>query len=71
MAYATNTVAPSFSFAERFEALRAAFTENRRKARIYRATLDELNVLTDRELADIGVSRSEIRSIAANAAAEL
>ncbi len=32
--------------------------------RRYRATLEELSMLTDRELADIGLHRSNIRDIA-------
>lgn len=32
--------------------------------RSYRATLEELEMLTDRELADIGMHRSNIRDIA-------
>ena len=32
--------------------------------RKYRATLEELDMLTDRELADIGMHRSNIREIA-------
>ena len=32
--------------------------------RRYRATLDELSMLTDRELTDIGMERSSIRDIA-------
>ena len=32
--------------------------------RLYRATLDELRALNDRELADLGLSRHSIRDIA-------
>lgn len=32
--------------------------------RLYNATLRELNALSDRELADLGISRSSIRDIA-------
>ncbi len=32
--------------------------------RLYRATLDELGALNDRELADLGISRLSIREIA-------
>ncbi len=34
----------------------------------YRNTLDELEALTDRELADLGISRLSLRSIAYKAA---
>ncbi len=36
--------------------------------RSYRQTLDELQSLSDRELADLGVHRSQLRSIAYRAA---
>ena len=36
--------------------------------RTYRRTLDELAGLTDRELADLGISRHSLRSIAYRAA---
>ncbi|MEM9434437.1 MAG: DUF1127 domain-containing protein [Pseudomonadota bacterium] len=35
---------------------------------VYRTTLNELRVLTARDLADLGISRSMIRSIALEAA---
>ena len=34
----------------------------------YRTTLNELSALSDRELVDLGISRSEVRSIAYRAA---
>ncbi|MEM5519955.1 DUF1127 domain-containing protein [Sulfitobacter sp. AS59] len=36
----------------------------RKQARVYRATFNELSSLSNRELADLGMSRSQIRSIA-------
>ena len=36
----------------------------------YRRTLEELEALTDRDLADLGVSRLQLRSIAYSAAYE-
>jgi uncharacterized protein YjiS (DUF1127 family) len=38
------------------------------KRRIYRATYHELSVLTDRDLRDLGVSRSNIKKMAMEAA---
>jgi uncharacterized protein YjiS (DUF1127 family) len=38
------------------------------RTRVYHRTLAELNALNDRELADIGVSRLELREIARDAA---
>jgi uncharacterized protein YjiS (DUF1127 family) len=40
------------------------FCEARQKRRIYRETVRELNRLSDRELADLGINRSMIKSIA-------
>lgn len=39
-------------------------TETFKRYRTARRTLNELSQLTDRELADIGISRSDIRSVA-------
>ena len=36
--------------------------------RTYRRTLDELEALTDRDLADLGVSRHQLRAVAYRAA---
>lgn len=41
--------------------------ERIRKYRRYRATVAELNGLTDRELSDIGVARGEIKGLARQA----
>lgn len=42
--------------------------EQRRRYRMYRETRNELRELTDRELADIGLHRSQIDAIAVEAA---
>lgn len=42
--------------------------ENRSKAALYRQTLRELNALSGRDLADLGIHRSSIRRIAYEAA---
>lgn len=39
-----------------------------RRARAYRTTFNELTVLSSRELADLGIHRSEIKRIAYTAA---
>ena len=46
-----------------FARLRQAFADYRR----YLATYDELNALSDRELADIGLSRLNVRDVARQA----
>ena len=45
-----------------------AAAESRAKGRIYRVTLKELNTLSERELADLGMHRSELKRIAWRAA---
>ena len=51
-------------FAERFNTLREKIAARA----IYRATVAELNTLSSRELADLGIHRSSIKSIAYEAA---
>jgi|GEM_PF-2443368 len=52
----------------RFAALVARLRQRWAAYQTYRATLDELRSLDDRELNDIGVSRWDIRRIARDAA---
>lgn len=42
--------------------------ENRARAAVYRQTLRELNALTNRDLEDLGIHRSMIKTIANEAA---
>lgn len=42
--------------------------ENIARYRVYRTTLTELSNLSERELADLGISRAEVRGIAYRAA---
>ena len=51
------------SLRKAMEATRTSFA----KWRIYRATLEEFRNLSDRELADLGIARSALRRIAADA----
>ncbi|APX11853.1 DUF1127 domain-containing protein [Tateyamaria omphalii] len=41
-----------------------AAAERRAQQRIYRTTLTELNALSNRELADLGLHRSELKRVA-------
>ena len=50
--------------------LLGGLTQRVDRYRTYRRTLDELQSLTDRDLADLGVSRLQLRSIAYSAAYE-
>lgn len=58
-----NTTSSNWFFSA-FEAFRAR-SEQRK---VYRNTVRELSALTDRDLADLGLSRSMIKSIAHEAA---
>ncbi|MGB3243146.1 MAG: DUF1127 domain-containing protein [Sulfitobacter sp.] len=65
MAYLNTTItAPGISGFTRiragFEALAARYKQHR----LYRETFDGLNALNNRELADLGLSRSELRYVA-------
>ena len=63
MAYANaNTVAP------RSTGLIARMVEAMAARKVYRTTLTELQALDNRDLADLGISRSMIRAIAHEAA---
>jgi uncharacterized protein YjiS (DUF1127 family) len=43
------------------------FVQNRANYRMYARTLRELNALSDRELADLGLSRSSLNDVARSA----
>lgn len=68
MAYASEIFTSGASLSDRFKALRHAIAERRASNRAYRNTLNELENLTDRELADLGITRSNIKGIAYDAA---
>ncbi|MHA6347368.1 DUF1127 domain-containing protein [Roseivivax sp. CAU 1761] len=54
----------------RLSALVAEFRANRARKRVYKQTVAELSMLSNRELADLGLGRSEIRRVAYQAAYE-
>lgn len=68
MAFITGNAAPSFGLGQRI----AAYVERARHARkareVYRQTFDELSALSDRDLADLGIARASIPSVAREAA---
>ena len=75
MAYVTSTsgifagrTAPRKSI---FGAVFDTIREGYRSRAIYNRTVSELNALSDRELADIGISRSMITRVALEAAYDL
>jgi uncharacterized protein YjiS (DUF1127 family) len=52
-------------------ALHASLIERFAQYRAYRATVNELSALSNRELNDLGIGRSMIRDVAANATAKV
>ena len=68
MATMTNTRATGATLADRWNALRKQMAAASAQRKVYNTTLRELSVLTDRELADLGIARSQIKGIAMEAA---
>jgi uncharacterized protein YjiS (DUF1127 family) len=68
MAYTTDIRTTSTGVFGRIAELRRGFAERAGRYATYRKTMGELNVLTDRELADLGISRLQISDIAHSAA---
>lgn len=64
MAHTSEFRAVGFSIAPRIAAFRASFTKSVEQYKTYRRTLTELESLTSRELADIGLNRHALRDIA-------
>ncbi len=63
MAYA-NDIQSGLSGASFLSNLRAAIVDGYAKRRLYKRTINELSSLSSRDLADLGISRSMIKSIA-------
>ena len=68
MAYAAVTNNPQAVLFDRLVGMFGFDRENAAKHRVYRKTVSELGELTNRDLADLGIARSEIRRIAWEAA---
>ena len=68
MAYVNTTSAARKGFADRLVVLRDTVLTAIAQRRTYLRTVAELNGLTDRELADLGISRLSIADIAREAA---
>ncbi|EBA12787.1 DUF1127 domain-containing protein [Roseobacter sp. CCS2] len=64
----TETFLAGTSLSMRFAAFRAQLADNAAKRKTYRTTLSELETLSTRDLADLGISRSMIKAIAHEAA---
>ena len=68
MAYAHHITAAPLSLAARFGEIIDQARDAMRARRVYRQTLNELQALSARDLADLGIGRSEIHAIALEAA---
>jgi uncharacterized protein YjiS (DUF1127 family) len=69
MAYLnTTTRAAGFGLRDRVAAMVRTFNEGAARRRIYRQTMTELCALSDRELADLGITAAMIKRIALEAA---
>jgi len=68
MAYYSNTHVSRSGFIARSQAIFGAVSDYMNRRRIYRTTLIELNSLSNRDLADMGINRSMIKSLAMSAA---
>lgn len=68
MAYVNTSRAASLSLADRFPGYVASVKAYFARRAVYAQTVRELNALTDRELADLGIARASITSVAREAA---
>ncbi|WP_370401872.1 DUF1127 domain-containing protein [Sulfitobacter sp. JB4-11] len=64
MAYLNQTSAPHSSFMTRVSSVLSTMVARYRQNRMYRETYNGLNALTDRELADLGLHRSQLANTA-------
>ena len=68
MTYATANTASGLNIMGRFTALRTQMADAAAKRKVYRTTVKELSALSNRDLADLGIGRSQIRGLANEAA---
>lgn len=69
MAYANTTVRHAgFGIRDRIAALVVAYHKGAERRRIYRKTVEELSLLSDRDLGDLGINRGMIERVALEAA---
>ena len=68
MAYVNTTRAVPVSFSDRFNALVKVAADLIARRKVYTQTVFELNTLSDRDLADLGISREAIGTVAREAA---
>jgi uncharacterized protein YjiS (DUF1127 family) len=68
MAYVNSSRQVSVSFGDRIVALVKVASQSMQRRRLYLQTLHELNGLTERDLADLGMARGDINRVAYQAA---
>lgn len=68
MAYANVTRTGEWGIGHMVGTFLAKLNDQRRRNAVYRQTVRELNVLSDRDLADLGIARPMIKSVAYEAA---
>ncbi len=68
MATIETNARPTASIGAWFQGLRRDLSTEMKRRRVYSQTHEQLMTLTDRELADIGISRLQIADIARDAA---
>jgi uncharacterized protein YjiS (DUF1127 family) len=68
MTYANSTLKQTAGLWDRLTAMMASVRETRHRRALYTRTLRELNALTDKELADLGIARIQITDVAREAA---
>ena len=68
MAYVNHTRAADFGQRARLSTAFGRLAERLARYRLYRQTMTELGQLSARELQDLGLHRSQIRSVATEAA---
>jgi len=68
MAFITDSRAATVTIADRFATLTSRFADAYTQRKLYNTTFNELNALSNAELADLGIHRSNIRAIALEAA---
>ncbi len=68
MAFITDTRTGGITLTQRIAALRENFVAARAQRKIYTKTVSELDALSNRDLADLGINRSMIKAIAIEAA---
>lgn len=67
MAYLNQTTAQQSSFLARIASAFDGMATRYRQNRLYRETYNGLNALTDRELTDLGLHRSQLTRVAKDA----